>query len=100
MTKYRVIDKNDKEIFSSETLHPGELLELELSARGLKKSQFAQSLGIKPGHLSELLHGRRHVSAATAISLEKLLGIEAEYWLRIQMDYDLQVERNKLQQAA
>jgi addiction module HigA family antidote len=71
-----------------------------LAARGIKKSQFALSLGIKPGHLSELLHGRRHISAATAINLEKLLGIEAEYLLRVQMHYDLQIERNRIQEAA
>jgi addiction module HigA family antidote len=64
------------------------------------KSKFAQSMGIKPGHLSELLHGKRHVSAHTAINLEKLLGIDAEFWLRVQMRYDLQVERNKLKEAA
>jgi addiction module HigA family antidote len=100
MSKYKAIDKNEKEIFSSVLLHPGEVLELELSARNMKKSQFAESLGIKPGHLSELLHGRRYVSAITALNLEKLPGIEAEYWLRMQIDYDLQIERNKLRQAA
>jgi len=100
MENYKVTDKKENEIFTHETLHPGEVLELELSVRGIKKSEFAQSLGIKPGHLSELLHGKRHVSAHTAINLEKLLGIAAEYWLRVQMHYDLQVERNKFQEAA
>ncbi len=97
---YKVTDKKGKEIFTTETLHPGEVLEMELSARGILKSHFAQSRGIKPSHLSELLHGKRHVSAATAINLEKLLGISAEFWLRVQMKYDLQVESNKLKEAA
>ncbi len=96
----KVIDKKENEIFTTATLHPGEVLELELSARNIKKSEFAQSLGIKPGHLSELLHGKRHVSAYTAINLERLLDISAEFWLRVQMHYDLQVERNKLKEAA
>ena len=100
MPTYKVLNKTGKEIFTNETLHPGKVLESELAARGIKKSDFAHSLGIKPGHLSDLLHGRRHVSAATAISLEKLLDIEAEYWLRLQMDYDLQIERNRFQEAA
>jgi addiction module HigA family antidote len=47
------------------------------------------------GHLSELLHGRRNMSAATAIKLEKLFDIPAEYWMRVQMHYDLFIERNK-----
>jgi HTH-type transcriptional regulator/antitoxin HigA len=50
--------------------------------------------------LSELLHGKRHVSAALAIKLEKLLNIEAEYWMRIQVYYDLFVERHKPMKAA
>jgi len=100
MTKYRVLNAKGEEIFTDVTLHPGEVLDSELEARGIKKSDFARSLGIKPGHLSELLHGKRHVSAVTAINLEKLLEIRAEYWLRIQMYYDLQVARNELKHAA
>jgi plasmid maintenance system antidote protein VapI len=38
---------------------------------------------MKPGHFSELLHGKRHVGAATALKLEKLLDIPAEYWMRV-----------------
>lgn len=100
MKTYKVIDKKGNEILTDATLHPGEVLEMELSARGIMKSQFAESIGIRPGHLSELLHGKRHVSANMAINLEKLLGIDAEYWLRVQMHYDLQVERNRLKEAA
>jgi HTH-type transcriptional regulator/antitoxin HigA len=95
MAQYKVLNKKGKEIFTPETLHPGEVLEMELEARNIKKSAFASLLQIKPGHLSELLVGKRHVSAATALRLEKLLGIAAEYWLRIQMYHDLQEERIK-----
>jgi len=81
-------------------LHPGEILQDELEARDIRKSLFAEQLGVKPGHLSELLHGRRHISAATALKLEKLLGIPAEYWLRVQIYYDLFMERNKEREVA
>jgi HTH-type transcriptional regulator/antitoxin HigA len=81
-------------------MDPGEVLQDELEARNIKKSFFAEQLGIKPGHLSELLRGRRHVSAATALKLEKLLGISAEYWLRAQVDYDLFIERRKAKELA
>ena len=100
MTPYIVVNKKGKEIFTDVTLHPGEVLMMELEARTSKKSDFAAQLSIKPSHLSELLHGRRHVSAATAIKLEKLLGISAEYWMRVQVYYDLFVERSKDSQAA
>ena len=92
---YRVLNSRGKEIQTDVALHPGEVLQDELEARELKKTAFAALLGIKPGHLSELLHGKRHVSAATALKLEKLLQISAEYWLQLQIHYDLFVERHK-----
>lgn len=100
MSNYVVKNAKGKEIHSDITLHPGEILMDELEARDIPKSVFADRLGIKPSHLSELLHGRRHISAATAIRLEKLLGISAEYWMRVQVYYDLFLERKKEQDAA
>jgi HTH-type transcriptional regulator/antitoxin HigA len=96
MAAYKAVDKKGNEISSGTALHPGELLNDELLARGIKKSEFAKKLGMKPGHLSELLHAKRHVIASVAIKLEKLLDVKAEYWLRIQMYYDLFIERGKL----
>ena len=95
MSNYKVLNTRGKEIFTDIALHPGDVLNDELEAREIKKSSFAAQIGMKPGHLSELLHGKRHVSAATAIKLEKQLDIPAEYWLRVQIYYDLFVERNK-----
>jgi antitoxin HigA-1 len=100
MSNYKVLNSRGKEIFTDVTLHPGEVLLDELEARGIKKSEFASQLGMKPGHFSDLLYGRRHVSAATAIKLERLLGISAEYWMRVQVYHDLFIERNKENQAA
>ena len=100
MSNYKVVNSNGKEIFTDVSLHPGEVLQMELAARNIKKSEFAELLGIKPGHFSELLHGKRHVSAATALKLQKLLGIPAEYWMRVQVYHDLFVERNKELQVA
>jgi plasmid maintenance system antidote protein VapI len=50
---------------------------MELAARNIKKIEFADLLGMKAGHFSELLHGKRHVSAATALKLES-------YWIFLQ----------------
>jgi antitoxin HigA-1 len=55
---------------------------------------------MKASHFSELLHGKRNVSAATALKLEDILGISAEYWMRIQVYHDLLVERQKHEEAA
>jgi|SRR5687767_10142177 len=100
MSNYKVVNSRGKEISTDVSLHPGEILQMELTARNIKKSEFATLLGIKPSHFSELLHGKRHVSAATAIKLEKLLDISAEYWMRVQVYNDLFVERIKELEAA
>lgn len=100
MNNYKVLNSRGKEIHSDLTLHPGDILMDELEARGIKKIVFAEQLDMKPGHFSELLHAKRNVSAATALKLEKLLDISAEYWMRVQVYYDLFLERNKQMNAA
>ena len=97
---YKALGKKGNEIYSPELLHPGEVIGDEIIAREIKKASFAEAMGIKPGHLSEMLKGRRNISAFTAIKLEQLLGISAEYWLRLQMNYDLQSARIKINNAA
>ncbi|HEX5027063.1 MAG TPA: HigA family addiction module antitoxin [Agriterribacter sp.] len=100
MSDYKIVSSRGKELFTDITLQPGEVLQMELAARNIKKTEFAALLDMKPGHFSELLHGKRHISAATAIKLEKLLNISAEYWMRVQVYHDLFVERNKTVHAA
>ena len=97
---YKVLNSRGKEIGTDIALHPGDILLDELEARNIKKTVFADQLGMKAGHFSELLHGKRHVSAATALKLEKLLGISAEYWMRVQVYYELFMERHKQMEAA
>ena len=95
MSDYKVVNSRGKEIFTDVLLHPGEILQMELAARNIKKTEFAALLGMKAGHFSELLHGKRHVGAAPALKLQKLLDISAEYWMMIQVYHDLFVERSK-----
>jgi HTH-type transcriptional regulator/antitoxin HigA len=96
----KFINSRGKELQTDVSLHPGEVLQMELAARNIKKTKFAEILGMKPSHFSELLHGKRHVGAALAIKLEKLLDISAEYWMRVQVYHDLFVERNRGHAAA
>ena len=100
MSNHTVIGKNGTEIFTDVSLHPGEVLADELAAREIRKTDFANQLDMKASHFSELLHGKRNVSAAVAIKLEKLLNVPAEYWMRLQVYYDLFEERHKDQHAA
>ena len=57
MESFVVIGKNGHELQTDLHLHPGEVLSMEIEARGIKKSEFADALGIKPGNLTELLNG-------------------------------------------
>lgn len=100
MTSFKVIDKQGAPLQTDAIVHPGEVLAIELEARQIKKTDFATQLGIKPSQLSELLHEKRHVSAQMALRLEALLGIDAEFWMRVQTAYDIAVERRKLTAAA
>ena len=100
MNNYKVVNAKGKEVHTDIALHPGDILLDELEARGIRKTVFAEQLKMKAGHFSELLHAKRNVSAATALKLEKLLGISAEYWMRVQVYYDLFKERNRQLNAA
>ena len=97
---FKIIGKGGTDLHSDVSLHPGEIIEMELAARGVKKIDFAALLGIKPGHLSELLKGKRHLSALMALKLEKLLRIDAEFWLRVQSGYDLERVRKTFMKPA
>jgi addiction module HigA family antidote len=82
---YKVIGSDGTEIRNSEhPLHPGYLIEMEIEARELKKQDVAHDLGIRPQHLSELIVEKRNVSAMLALKLERVFGVDADYWLRVQ----------------
>ena len=96
-TNYVVLGSTGKELIRLENvLHPGYLIEMESESRGFKKQDIAMKLGIKPQHLSELIHEKRNVSALLALKLEQVFGIDAEYWLRVQSGFDLALARKKL----
>lgn len=96
----RIIDHEGNEIVLEVELHPGEVLADELEARGLTKSALAMQIGLYPSHLSDIVKQKRSVTANVAIRLERALGTPAEFWLCLQMDYDLLHERNKLKRVA
>jgi addiction module HigA family antidote len=95
MGNFKVIGRDGKEIQTDVSLHPGEIIESELEARNIRKTEMAKQMEMNLANLSELIHQKRNVSPAIALKLEKTLGIKAEYWLRIQADYDLFNERKK-----
>lgn len=96
----KIIDKSGREINLNVLLHPGEVLADELEARKITKGAFAIKAGMYPSQLTDILKGRRNITAYIALKLELELQTPAEFWLGLQMDYDLQIERNKLKQTA
>jgi addiction module HigA family antidote len=91
----QVLDHTGKEI-EIEAFHPGGFLLEEIEARHLAKKDAATALGLLPHHLSEIFSGKRNISAKTALKIEQLLNVSANYWLGMQMEYDLYVARHEL----
>ena len=95
MATYKVVGSNGQEIKTDVLLHPGEVLEMELIARGLKKSKFAMDIKMYPSHMSDILKGKRNMSEEIALKIESILGISAEFWMRLQVEYNISVLRAK-----
>lgn len=74
-------------------VHPGEKLATMLDERGIRQSQLARAAGTSNSYLSDVIRCQRRMSVSLALKLEKPLNIEAEYWMSLQVDYDLFVAR-------
>lgn len=75
---------------------PGDLLRAELVRRGLTQSALAEAVGRPVQVLNDVIRGKKGITAYTALDLEKALGIEAQYWLHAQADYDLAQARARV----
>jgi addiction module HigA family antidote len=70
--------------------HPGEmLLEEFLKPLGLSQTELARRIGVSYPRVNELVHGKRGMTPDTALRLERLLGMEAQFWLNLQLSWDL-----------
>ncbi len=80
-----------------EPIHPGEvLLEEFLEPMGLSQNQIANNIGVPPRRINEIVLGKRRVTADTALRLAKYFGMSPDFWLGLQMDYDLDREVDRL----
>ncbi len=76
---------------------PGEiLLEEFLEPMGLSQNRLARGLGVPPRRINEIIHGRRRITADTALRLAKYFKMSPEFWLGLQMDYELDLETDRL----
>jgi len=78
-------------------IHPGEiLLEEFLKPMGISQYRLAKDIGVPARRINEIVHGKRGVSADTALRLERFFGLSEGFWLRLQARYDLEIEKDRL----
>ena len=77
-------------------VHPGRLLGREIKARGLSANRLALALGVPSGRITDILNGRRSITAETAVRLGHYFGNRPGFWLALQSQYDIAlVERDR-----
>ena len=81
-----------------EPVHPGRVLKLELQEAALSANAAALALRIPANRLTEIINGKRSISADTAIRLGRFFGTSAQMWMNLQSQYDLQVAEDRLAQ--
>ncbi|MGH6933043.1 MAG: HigA family addiction module antitoxin [Dongiaceae bacterium] len=69
--------------------HPGRFLKRELAARKLSANRLALDLGVPSGRITDILNGRRAISADTAVRLGRYFGNSAQFWLDLQGQYEI-----------
>lgn len=79
-------------------IHPGEvLLEEFLKPLDISQNKLARAMGVPPRRINEIVHGKRAVTADTAIRLARALGTSEQFWMGLQADYDLEEARKVAQ---
>ncbi len=78
-------------------VHPGEVLFHEfLEPLGMSQNQLARDLGVPPRRINEIVLKKRRITADTSLRLARYFKMSPEFWLGLQMDYDLDVESDNL----
>jgi addiction module HigA family antidote len=78
-------------------IHPGEVLLLDfLEPLGITQHRLAVSIDVPPRRINEIVHGKRRISADTALRLARFFGTSERFWINLQSRYDLEVERDRL----
>ena len=72
----------------SQPTHPGEVLRDEIESRGITQTKLANEIGVRVSLLNELINGKRNFTIEYAMMIEAALGIDADFWIRMQANYD------------
>lgn len=77
------------EMIPGDVFHPSEMVKDELEARGIKQVELAKITGFNKSFISLFLKGERDINIKLALALESLLSINAEFWIRLQKQYEM-----------
>lgn len=79
-------------------IHPGEVLREDfIEGFGITQNRLAVAIGVPPRRINEIVHGKRGITANTAIRLARYFGTTAEFWMNLQSHYELRIQRALLQ---
>jgi antitoxin HigA-1 len=80
-----------------DNVHPGEvLLEEFLAPLGISQNRLARDIAVPPRRINEIVHGKRAITADTALRLARYFGTSERFWMGLQADYDLEEVRLQL----
>ena len=78
-------------------IHPGDvLMEEYLEPLGVTQHRLAVAIGVPPRRINEIVHGKRRITADTALRMARYFGTSERFWMNLQGRYDLEVERDRL----
>lgn len=78
-------------------VHPGEILmEDFIEGFGITQNKLAVAIGVPPRRINEIVHGKRRITADTALRLGRYFGMDPHFWINLQSHYDLEVEMDAL----
>ena len=81
---------------SREPIHPGEFLIDELMEIGITATELSRRIGVPPNRISQIIHGKRDITADTALRLGKFFGTGPELWMNLQKTYELDQAKSKI----
>jgi addiction module HigA family antidote len=85
MLKLLIITKDN----NMKSIHPGRILKREMDARGLSANKLALALRVPSGRITQIINGKRGISAESALRLSRYFGNSARFWMNLQTRYDL-----------
>ncbi|MBN1984531.1 MAG: HigA family addiction module antidote protein [Chitinivibrionales bacterium] len=78
-------------------IHPGEILKEEfLDEMNISQYRLAKDINVPPRRINEIVHGKRGITADTALRLGRYFSISPQFWINLQTHYDLEVELDKM----